>query len=352
MKPYNGSVGVIATTRCDGDGNNERNVDWCRYTAEMQLIEPDYEVPFSAASIEEAMQETLSTRDLFIAYLPLDFYTMPLWPKKRKQWTTAYEGIFYYCVDCKKPCNCGAQVCMEFFLPALMDPSNHISYNDDDDMYPWSWLPRLRCLRCVTLAGDADMRSLTYFPHPIFLEKIIGAEISKALTQLNSSRLKQKNDREKHKSCQVCDRPMLKTKSRRKKKSRKKAGKDPFIGLLYCSEECKQHYDFMRHMVDESKVTIDRGTTGLFQLFELFDTFKECQIDINKAMSWTSVCNRHRVHLKPCKKPGNEHLICNGCHRVVYCSKRCRNIDARGNAHICKRNWDQVFENQIVILQD
>lgn len=298
-----------------------KGVDWCRYTEEAQLVHPDYEIPFDAASIEEAMKVTLATDQLFVAYLPLDFYTMPTWPKERKQWKTPYEGLFYYCVDCKKPCTYGAQLCMEFFLPSLMD-----AVYEEMDMYSWSWLPRLRCHQCVIRAGEADIRAFSYFPQPIMMENILGRTISSAMKRVAKNRKKKKTPHKR--ICVMCEAPV-------------KNGR-------LCSHVCKEYYDFMLTLAPKNRDPSSEGTTGLFQLLELFDTFKKCNIDVNGLLCWPQVCNRYKATVKPCFNTGNVKLRCERCHKIVYCSKKCRSLDS----HICKKKWSDVFNTCIVILQE
>ena len=301
-------------------------VEWCRYTEEDRLVCPNYDIPFSAASIEEAMKVTLATEQLFVAYLPLDFYTMPTWPKESAQWQTPYEGIFYYCVECKKPCTYGAQVCMEFFLPSLMD-----AVYEEKNMYSWSWLPRLRCHQCVIEAGEADIRAFSYFPQPIIMENILGTTISNAMKRVAKNRKKKPPHYQK--ICVMCEAPL----------------KNSTTGK-FCSHVCVEYYNFMMTLKPKKKDPLlsSEGTTGLFQLLELFDTFKKCKIDVNGLLCWPQVCNRYKAKVKPCFNAGNVKLRCERCHKIVYCSKKCRSLDT----HICKQKWNDVFNTRIVILQE
>lgn len=299
-----------------------QSVAWTRYTFEEDRKCPDYKVPWDAKSIEDEMNTILPFDKLFIAYLPLDFYTMPLWPSNRDQWTGPFDGIFYFCVQCHNPCDCGAQLCMEFFMPSEMEEHEH-------NKYPWSWLPRLRCRNCILDSDNTELRNLAYFPHAIYMEEVIGAEINKALTTFASTRKKATS---KYKSiCKVCDKPI-------KKKNHK-----------WCSPLCHQYYLFIQKL---NNPPLQGGTTGLFQLMELFDMFKRFDTDINAALCFTDICARYKVSIKPCRREGNQYIKCKKCHRVAFCSKRCRNINEHSTGHKCTVSWDKVFDTPIIILQE
>lgn len=306
------------------EGVSEDTIDWTRFT-ENVILSPPYPPPFDSSSINDAMKDILGTHNMFIAYIMLDFYTMPMWPTTQDQWHTPFEGLFYYCVHCNAPCNSGSQICMEFFLPAESDATTR---GIDTDMATWSWVPRIKCHMCVSESTNLNMRTLTYFPCANFLDDVIGSQITKILNTVAENKVNTTT------TCCMCDKPM-----HGKKKKKKNS---------FCSSTCKEYHTFMQ--------TIDcvpaRGTTGLLQLMELFSLFKRNGMDINGAMCWNSVCNRYKVPLSPCRSRGNKHLRCGECHRVVYCSKRCKKLDMRPNGHKCHTAWNNMFTTQLTILQE
>lgn len=274
---------------------------------------PTYVSKYKNRDVELLLEKDLNSTRLDIVYIPLGFCCLPMWPLHEYQMKSAYESIFANCIECDNVCRNGAQLCMQFFI------SHNITKHGNNK---WSWLPRLRCKKCIP--GN-DLSGLVFLPYVIQAHKLITSDLDEHIRNVNIKISKKQ-------LCRMCDKPLSNANSR-----------------LCKSEECRNYLEFFEKINKENNIQVN-GTTGLFQLLELFRLLKSERVDINKSLCNYDLCNGYT---KGCTRPGNPNILCTRCHRVSYCSKKCRRKDFNTNTHKCFTDWDKTFSiKNIVIIKD
>ena len=289
----------------------KKRVNGIEWVQSNDTICPHYIEKFKNKDIEECIKKEVSSNRLDIVYIPLDFCCVPMWPAEESQVKGAYESIFAVCIECDKICRGGAQLCMQFFIPHnVMKRGNN----------KWSWLPRVRCSFC----SRKYMGDLVLMPYVIYTHRLISRELDTQIRQVNI-RLKRNN------YCRMCDKEI------------------PKPNELCNSSDCKYGYTLLKK-IDEGYAENTDSSPGLFQLLDLFQLLAKQGADINRALCQTDMCNRYT---RGCRRAGNKNVMCNTCHRVSYCSKKCRTKDRKCGDHVCKKFWSDVFKiENIIIVND
>ena len=289
-------------------------IDWVQLsrTGVDPIVCPNYVKKFKNEDIEEAIKLEVGADELDIVYVPLDFCCLPMWPMEESQMTNAFEAIFVICVHCGKVCRSGAQVCMQFFIPHRIKKGK---------TNKWSWLPRIRCQRCTI--ETKQRRNLVLMPYVIYTHKLLSLVLDQFISKVN--KVVQTTS-----FCHMCDRP-LSSKSHR----------------LCKSAKCRQMHRLMRSIQKECNPFDDGSNYGLFQLLDFLQMIGQERMDVNKALCNVEMCHRYT---SGCRRKGNRHVLCTRCHRVAYCSKKCRTKDKK---HICYSDWNRVFHSEnIVVMKD
>ena len=272
---------------------------------------PHYIERYKNVDIEECIKQEISSDRLDIVYIPLDFCCVPMWPAEESQAKSAYESIFAVCIECDRVCRGGAQLCMEFFIP-----HNVLKRGKNK----WSWLPRVRCSFC----SRKYMGDLVLMPCVIYTHKLISQELDKQIRKVNI--MLQENN-----YCKMCDRELPKSKT------------------LCDAKDCRDGYKLLKEIKKDYTENVN-SSPGLFQLLDLFQLLVRKGIDINRALCQTDMCTRYT---RGCRRKGNKNVLCGTCHRVSYCSKRCRTKDRKCGDHVCKKYWGEVMKTEnIIIVKD
>ena len=316
--------------------SNTNGVDWHRYSTKDDITCCSYPIPFTDRDLREDMKKCLGTERLFISFIPLDFFTLPMWPKHPKDWDSPYEGIFYNCLQCHRFTGPVAQLCLQFFFPAFIDISPVL------DEQSWSWLPRVICSEC---SKNTAIHQLTFFPFCMFTPRLIADEIDVGIQQITQDRALQKLvPQEQPLFCIMCSKP-LPVRGRKNRKRRIRTGTRG-----YCSTICVATHRFIKQQYQDNLES--ERTTGLFQLLDLFEAFEEYRVDLNRALCWNTLCNMYDNHEQShFYKPTDPTYTCTRCHRVSYCSITCRNMDRANGTHVCTASWDSIFTFERLVIQ-
>lgn len=319
---------------------NGEGARWTRYSSKKGLVKAEYDIPVGNDEVELAMQRCIGTDNLFMAYVRLDFFTLPMWPTTPADYKSPFDSIFYSCLECGQFVGPYAQLCMQFFLPSIVEATRKAK---DTGAYPWSWLPRLICESCTTYLGADSDETLTYYPFCMYAHRTIGRALEGCLKKMRSERaihyISGAGAPSKEAStCLMCSKPIHKKKKRRKHHP-------------YCSAECRHFYDTMKELQGLYGDCENQTVTGLFQLLELFDVLQAYDIDVNAALAWHTVCNNIERHEQDEHAPRGGGHACVQCHRVTYCSEKCAKDARTQGIHHCSRSWRSILTIDHLCIQ-
>lgn len=299
--------------------DNEGTCKWQRFTPEARIFFPSYKLPFERADFEEEIKQKFKCDDLCYGYVPLGFYTVPMWPYEREDCKSVYDTLFVQCVECDRRCVGPCQLCLQFIFPRVINL---------DRSYQWTWIPRVRCSGCTHGAGVEKLEELVYFPLAIRFHAIVAKlmDISNAAFALCNKKVAR--------HCFVCEAPISKTQHKRSKKE----FKVPLCRLPQCAQS-----HALAKEISPAYVQVDPVIPGLFRMFDIIDVFRENTLDVNGALQ-LQTCDH-------CKRRGKPSIKCNQCHRVTFCSVRCKKIQSRKHAKHCNFHWESTFDRANVVIQ-
>lgn len=269
---------------------DQQGTPWQRFSRAFGILEPSYKVKYSGNDLNKELMKQ-QKKDVLFACLPLPFYSFPMWPYSAEHAKSAWSYTYYYCAICNNiVANKTDQeiycVCLQFIV----------------SLESLVWLPRLLCYNC---SKEEAKLGLSYYP------LILSSR--QQLLDLLSPVLKHFDDRLDKTKCIVCCKEI-------KKKT----------NVSICDDEdcIKGNQLFKINSVIAPKE----------RLMNLLEFLEEEKVDINKTLRW-KVC-----HALKCTNTSKDALQCKNCHRVSYCSAKCKEISQTIHKEECCINYLKVWD--------
>lgn len=302
------------------------NREWQRYQLD-HVVAPNYIVPYSGLEVSATLFDQYDVYgDLSVVNVWLPFHSTPVWPF---DWDYDRDSpdclLFYYCGGgngCTKPVAHKHRLAYRLVLQMTVGTfvSTGRSY--------LGWVPRLLCADCAPLDGDTSA-----FPIVLNARQCISGILD---TVLNSF-----NDKVSRRKCYICEVRL---------KNRATEGTIPFCGSKECMIGLK--------MIGRERVVKTMYEPPAYQrLLNTVHHLKNCRLDVVSCMRW-NICHNIKGN---CLKCGNSTLECGTCHRVVYCSKKCKDESAELHARHCNgylelwnmeklKIWNPDFISELMTL--